>query len=244
MRYVDTKKREDQILNLLVESYIEESRPISSSYLQEKFNLSYSSATIRNVMLSLENQGFLYHVHTSSGKVPTKAAFRHYVEHLQEQKTLALAHSQLMEINSVHDYNDVFEKALDILSDDSGYTSMIATWGFEEKLLLRGMRFIFEQPEFEDIEKVKSLFYALEVKMNQLQKLLFGYIGEDIKILIGDEIGFDEIADCSLLISGVKEDDFAFALGLLGPMRMNYSKAVNCLQNIKCNLEDAIKKLI
>lgn len=244
MRHIDSKKREDQILDLLVESYIEESHPISSSYLCEKFNLSYSSATVRNTMLSLENKGFLCHVHTSSGRVPTKIGFRHYIEGLDWSQTSRESCNNPVEIDTISDSNEVFAKALDVLSDSSGYTSMIGIWGIEERVLFRGMRFIFEQPEFEDIEKVKNLFYALEVKITQLQDLLFGCIDQEVKILIGDEIGFDEISDCALLISGAKEDNFAFSLGLLGPMRMNYSKAVDSLQRARYDLEDVVKRLI
>jgi len=98
--------------------------------------------------------------------------------------------------------------------------------------------------EFEDIEKLKNLFYALEVKINELQELLFRCIDEELKILIGDEIGFDEISECSLLVSGFKERDFSLALALLGPMRMNYIKAAASLYSIKYKLEDRIKKLL
>ena len=46
-----------------------------------------------------------------------------------------------------------------------------------------------------------------------------------IKILIGDDIGFQEISDCSLVVSGVRDKDLSFALGVLGPVRMDYRKA-------------------
>ncbi len=242
MRCLDTKKREDEILDLLVDSYIEESHPISSSYLCRKYNLCYSSATVRNVMESLERQGFLFHVHTSSGRVPTKYAFKHYVGHLNKEELIKESHHhEPFSFEAISDVKELFEAAVEALSNKSGYTSLIGIWGEEERLFFRGMRFMLEQPEFEDIIKLRNLFYALEVKIDQIQDVLFNCIGEDLKIVIGDDIGFDEISDCSLLISGIKERNFSLALALIGPMRMNYVKACESLYSVKCTLGDILR---
>ena len=245
MRSIDSKKREREILDLVLDSYIEESRPISSSYLCEKFHLPFSSATVRNVLESLEKKGFLSHIHTSSGRVPTQLAFRHYAQHLDREEISKDTHVELMDIAGEIDHiDDVFDKALKVLSDISGYTSLIGIWGIEEKLLFRRTRFILEQPEFEDINKLRDLFYALEVKIYELQDLLFTCIDQDLKILIGDDIGCKEISECSLITCGFKEKDLSLALALLGPMRMNYIRACNSLYSIKNSLQEAIKEIV
>ena len=243
MRYVDTKKREEGILDLLVENYINESRPISSSYLCKHCNLPYSPATVRNIMESLEEQGYLSHVYTSSGRVPTKNGFKHYVRSLRTEDINKECLPVPIELEAGDDIENVFNKALDILSNISGYTSLIGIWGLEERFFFRGTRFILNQPEFEDIEKLKDLFYTLEVKINELQNLLFSCIDDELSILIGDEIGFEEISECSLLVSGLKDEKLALALALLGPMRMDYQKAVSSLYAIKHSLEDIVKQL-
>jgi len=243
MRYVDTKKREDEMLDLLVESYIKESKPISSSYLCSHCRLPYSSATIRNVMESLERQGFLSHVYTSSGRVPTKNGFKHYVDSLNPEELAKNCALVPIEFDAESDIENVFDKALDVLSNISGYTSLIGIWGLEERFFFRGTRFILNQPEFEDIEKLKNLFYALEVRIDELQELLFSRIDEELSILIGDDIGFEEISECSLLVSGIKDKNLALALALLGPMRMDYHKAVSSLYTIKHSLETVVKQL-
>ena len=243
MRYVDTKKREDQILDLLVESYIRESKPISSSYLCRYYKLLYSSATVRNVMESLEKQGFLSHVYTSSGRVPTKIGFRHYVDGIHAEDIARDGSLVPIELDAENAVENVFDKALDVLSNISGYTSLIGIWGLEERFFFRGTRFILNQPEFEDIEKLRNLFYALEVRIDELQNLLFSCIDEELSILIGDDIGFEEISECSLLVSGLKDKNLALALALLGPMRMDYQKAVSSLYTIKHSLEGIVKQL-
>jgi heat-inducible transcriptional repressor len=128
----------------------------------------------------------------------------------------------------------------------SGYASLVAVSesldeaGGDEKVFFRGARFILEQPEFEDISRLKNLFYTLEVKMTKLQVLLFHCLDEKVKILIGDDIGFEEISDCSLVVSGSRERKISFALALLGPMRMDYIKASTCLYSIKNQLKKFI----
>ncbi len=245
MKHVDSKKREKEILDLLVASYIKESHPISSSYLCDNYHLPYSSATVRNVLESLERQGLLYHIHTSSGRVPTKLGFKRYVEHLMNKEELLKEESNdLIEFDDSTSTEDIFNNALDVLSSISGYISLIGMWGFKEGFFFRGARFILNQPEFEDINKLKNLFYALEVKIEEIQDLLFRYVDEELGILIGDDSGFEEISDCSLLVSGFKKEKLALALALLGPMRMDYIKAIHSLYAIKHSLEAAIERML
>tara|TARA_B100000315_G_C14584137_1_gene592011 strand:- start:1689 stop:2429 length:741 start_codon:yes stop_codon:yes gene_type:complete len=245
VRYVDTREREREILGLVVDSYISESKPISSSYLCKRYNLSYCPATVRNVLLSLEQQGFLSHIHTSSGRVPTKEGFKRYVAHLKEEdivKDNPLAIESEPFVNS--SLNELIDHTLDTLTRFSGYTSLIAISGSSEKVFYKGMRFILDQPEFEDISRLKHIFNMLEVRMSDLQSILFNCIGDRVQILIGDDIGFEDISDCSLIASGLRDDNIELAIALLGPMRMNYLKATSCLYSVKNQLRDLMDELV
>jgi transcriptional regulator of heat shock response len=240
-KVVDTRGRESEILNLVIETYIKESKPISSTHLCEKYNLPYSSATIRNVMETLEKKGFLSHIHTSSGRVPTTKGFKQYVECLKKEEMVKNYPIELELYSTISDSSQVINSALDVLALKSGYASFLAVSGEGHKLFFRGARFILEQPEFEDMRRLKSVFYALEVRLNQIQELMLNYFDEQVKILVGDEIGFDEISDCSLVVSGSGEKKVSYSLALLGPMRMDYVRAVSCLQSIKYQLETIIE---
>jgi len=244
VRFIDPREREEEILGLIVESYIKESKPISSAYLCQKCRLNYSSATVRNVMVSLEKQGLLSHIHTSSGRVPTKEGFKHYVERFSEED-ISENYQVSLDFYSLPTpgIDEIVNYTLDTLAQTSGYTSLVAISGKDEKLFFRGMRFILEQPEFEDIGRLKTIFYALEVRMDEIQRLLFDCIGDKVRILIGDDIGFEEISDCALIASGLRENQLEFALGLLGPMRMNYTKAASCLNSVRRQLKTVIEEL-
>ena len=65
-------RRQEEILSCIVRAYTDAPEPISSKYLVEKFNLSYSSATIRNEMVVLDELGYITAPHTSAGRIPTE----------------------------------------------------------------------------------------------------------------------------------------------------------------------------
>lgn len=249
-RHLDSRDREQEVFELILETYIRESKPISSGYLCAKYNLPYSPATIRNTMFNLEKKGLLAHPHTSSGRVPTKEGFKHYVEHLDQDRIIT-EYPVKVEFYpaAADDINGVIDYTLDTLAEISGYTSLVALSyssqgsDVEEKLYFRGARFILQQPEFEDIHRLRNLFYALEVKIDRLHDLLFSYLDERIRIFVGDEIGCEEISDCSLVVSGAKEEHQTFSLALLGPMRMDYVKAVSCLSKVREELKKIIEEL-
>src|SRR5262245_62762059 len=74
--------RHRRILASLVAEYIEQGEPISSAWLAEHSALGVSSATVRNILARLEEQGLVRQPHTSAGRVPTDSGYRLYVDHL------------------------------------------------------------------------------------------------------------------------------------------------------------------
>ena len=76
--------RERLVLTAIIELYIATGEPVPSQAVAENFahKEGLSSATIRNVMVSLGEAGLLEQPHTSAGRVPTAAAFRFYVEQI------------------------------------------------------------------------------------------------------------------------------------------------------------------
>ena len=77
-------ERQRRVLARLVAEYIEQGEPISSGWLADHSSLGVSSATVRNILARLEEEGFLRQPHTSAGRVPTDAGYRLYVDGLLE----------------------------------------------------------------------------------------------------------------------------------------------------------------
>ena len=75
-------RRQEEILSCIVRAYTDSPEPISSKYLVETFNLSFSTATVRNEMAVLEELGFISAPHTSAGRIPTENGYRYFVKRL------------------------------------------------------------------------------------------------------------------------------------------------------------------
>jgi heat-inducible transcriptional repressor len=74
--------RERLVLEAVIQSFVETAEPAASRTLSRRFGLGVSPATIRNTMSDLEEKGYLFHPHTSAGRVPTDLAYRVYADSL------------------------------------------------------------------------------------------------------------------------------------------------------------------
>ena len=75
-------EREKTVLEAVVRTYVETAEPAGSRLVARCCGLGVSAATVRNTMSDLEEKGFLYHPHTSAGRIPTDLAYRFYVDSL------------------------------------------------------------------------------------------------------------------------------------------------------------------
>lgn len=80
-------KREQRVLEAVIQTYVQTAEPAGSRTLSRRFGLGVSPATIRNTMSDLEEKGFLFHPHTSAGRIPTNKAYRAYVDGLMNRLT-------------------------------------------------------------------------------------------------------------------------------------------------------------
>ena len=118
--------RQELILKAIVEEFIKSAEPVGSKTLVEKYNLDYSSATIRNEMNYLEQIELLEKTHTSRGRVPSTKGYRYYVEHLMDKEVLQ---EDKYEIQALLDNNvpidDVIQRSCEILSNMTNLTSVV-----------------------------------------------------------------------------------------------------------------------
>ena len=80
--------RERQVLHAVVRTYVDTAEPAGSRTVSRSFDLGISAATVRNAMSDLEEKGYLFHPHTSAGRVPTDLAYRFFVDRLMEPHRL------------------------------------------------------------------------------------------------------------------------------------------------------------
>lgn len=110
-------ERERQVLEAVIETYVSTAEPAGSRTISRKFGLALSAATIRNTMSDLEEKGYLYHPHTSAGRIPTDLAYRVYVNSLMRPSEVSASEShqireELAERSAV---DQILERAAQVL---------------------------------------------------------------------------------------------------------------------------------
>ena len=111
----------------------------------------------------------------------------------------------------------------------------------QKDVVLNGASNMFKNPEYKNPEKVKSFLSALEHK-EVLYKLLSEATKMELCISIGAENPFDEIKDCSIVTATYRVGSTTYgSMGLIGPTRMNYAKAVAVLNHVGRSLSEVLK---
>lgn len=129
-------ERQNKLLKLIVELYIKDAKPVGSKLISKELNC--SSATIRNEMSTLEENGLLEKTHTSSGRIPSELGYRYYVDNLMELKKMNAEDMLKLQIvfhNQQLALSDVIVKSLQVISDMTNYTTVVLGSNSHENLL-------------------------------------------------------------------------------------------------------------
>lgn len=119
--------RKKKILQAVVDEYINTAEPVSSGTLVKKYNLEYSSATVRNELADLENSGYLDKTHTSSGRVPSEKGYRFYVDELIKDDNISLEEIKYIQSKlgtKVNEIEELTKIATTTLSEITHYTTV------------------------------------------------------------------------------------------------------------------------
>ena len=132
--------RKATVLHTIVEAYVATGEPVGSEAIADRAKLGVSSATIRNEMAALEEQGYLSHPHTSAGRIPTDAGYRHYVDALPAPTRLKDAQrrqiaSHFAEV--ILDLEEVLKGSVHLLSRLTQYAGLAVPPGASDEHLVR-----------------------------------------------------------------------------------------------------------
>lgn len=113
-----SEERKLSVLRAIVEDYVETREPVGSKALVERHALGVSSATIRNDMAALEEEGLIAQPHTSAGRVPTDAGYRLFVDRLSQVKPLSPAEKRAIStlLTDAVDLDDVLDRTVRALA--------------------------------------------------------------------------------------------------------------------------------
>ncbi len=231
--------RQQKLIATIIETYVETAEPVSSGLIGRAGSFAVSPATIRNEMNELEQCGYLIQLHTSSGRIPTDKAYRHYVDCILARENLEPGASvkkkvssalDSLEDNDPHEINKTVAKLVSELSDSLVIANVLDSSDFF-KIGLAGL---FEHPEFREFEKTfrltsffeefENLFEIMEKEMVQGMKEKFF---PNFRIMIGRENSMEEVRDETVMLARYHlPQNFLGSLTLVGPTRMDYQKNI------------------
>src|SRR6266568_2235655 len=212
------ERRNRQILADIVRTYIETGEPVSSRAISKGFEEALSTATIRNVMADLEDGGFLYQPHTSAGRVPTAAAYRFFAQEIASQAKITAVDREWIqrEMGGATSAAKITERAAQIIG----------------------------AAEFVDQAQLRDLLAAIEEK-HRLVTVLNACIETPEPVHV--QIGVKEISEAGenlALISAAytRNDLVQGSLGVLGPTRMHYERAMTAVAYVAQLFSEALSK--
>ena len=328
-------ERDRRILGVVVSAYIEQGEPVSSLWLA-KGRLGVSSATLRNVLARLEEQGYVRQPHTSAGRVPTDLGYRNYVDNVLAERrvsrpapnvearlrragsvddllshvsqevsrashqvgfaiapsadTTTLEHlnfvpldggkilvvvvaagghvsHKIIEPTEQYDQTELAQASAYLNNEFKGRTlfdvrQMVIERLREERTLydvlmaralrlasatlahvdsdpviyVQGTSMLLEDVSTDDpdvtLEALRALLQMIEEKA-RLVRLLDDYLGGDgLTVVIGSEHPSSELRRFSLVFSTYSDGRGTGAVGVIGPTRMHYSRAINAVDSL------------
>jgi heat-inducible transcriptional repressor len=111
-------ERRFEVLRAIVADFVRDNEPVASKAIVERHNLGVSSATVRNDMAALEEEGYITQPHTSAGRIPTDKGYRLFVDRLSEVKPLSSAERRAIRtfLDGAIDLDDVMRRSVRLLA--------------------------------------------------------------------------------------------------------------------------------
>ncbi|GAA2776675.1 heat-inducible transcriptional repressor HrcA [Saccharopolyspora taberi] len=115
---MNADERRFEVLRAIVADYVSTNEPVGSKALVDRHNLGVSSATVRNDMATLEEEGLIAQPHTSAGRIPTDKGYRLFVDRLHEIKPLTGAERRAIQafLEGALDLDDVMRRSVRLLA--------------------------------------------------------------------------------------------------------------------------------
>jgi heat-inducible transcriptional repressor len=111
----------------------------------------------------------------------------------------------------------------------------------EERVIISGALNIMNEPEFKDVDKLRKILAFLEEE-TRLMDMLPESLGGEVDIRIGQENQSEDFKELSFVFAGYETQGEQGKMGLMGPVRMEYWKAVGSLDSVRDIIEEIIKK--
>ena len=115
---MNAEERRIAVLRAIVADFVATNEPVGSKGIVDRHNLGVSSATVRNDMAALEDEGYIIQPHTSAGRIPTDKGYRLFVDRLAQVKPLSAAEKKAIStfLEGAVDLDDVLRRSVRLLA--------------------------------------------------------------------------------------------------------------------------------
>jgi len=234
-------ERQKLILLAVVEEFMNDASEVGSTELLRKHNFNVSSATIRNEMVVLMNSGFLEKSHISSGRSPTDLAFRLF---LNEKIKNGISNS----VQEVSIKQGIFrvrfnpekmiKTILEILVEQSNSAGFVL---LDDMTRHYGLSSLMNYSELRSVESVQRILNLLEDE-NLLEGVFNKYQTDDVAVLIGSELGIQDLNNCAIVFVKFKFwNNRVGHMGVLGSRRLDYKSVIPALRIVRDSVEESLK---
>lgn len=137
-------ERKTAILSAVVQQYIATAQPVGSTHIADAPGVRVSSATVRNEMAVLEQEGYLVQPHTSAGRIPTDKGYRFFVDHLAAPRPVdAAAQAEVGDFfRSAHGrLEEMLHRTSDLLAHLTNYAAVVVG-PRTEAAIVRSVQFV------------------------------------------------------------------------------------------------------
>jgi len=222
--------RKKIILDTIIKEYLKTAAPVSSGVLVEKYKLDISTATVRNEMMELEDEGYIYQPHTSAGRIPTEQAYNLFLENLKnDQKNIQLKDNEQELLDGLFQDNELaYRQTAKAIAEISGGAVF---WAFHKNdLYYTGLSNLFSQAEFSKVDMICDVSAVID-RLEEIIDEVFEDIEVGAQVLIGSKNPFGNFL--STVLVKYKKDKANGIFGILGPIRMDYARNLALVEFIK-----------
>jgi transcriptional regulator of heat shock response len=235
-------ERNLRVLESLIRIHTESAEPVSSAAVARDLEHIWSSATVRNVFVELEQLGWLFQPHHAAGRIPTELGYRIFVERIIRPGFRPAELDQLLQgeldlqSNSLPEMLDEALNLVSRLSHALGISLVVLNpepSGPVRECRMTGVDELLEQPEFSDPEQLKGLIHLIQDSdpVGEYMENQVSYPGQ-VKVLIGSENSIDLLNSFSLVATRIHRHRETALLGVMGPVRMEYSLVLGAMEGL------------
>lgn len=217
-------ERGEQILQAVIQGFIDTKEPISSGWLYDQYDFGIKPAMIRLELDALENEGYLEQPYHSAGRIPTDEGYELFVRHILAAEVAALRANALRDLFA----HAAWEELVGELSSELGILGVITA---SDMVYKTGLEQLVEHLDWSDHEGIRSVIRDFDA-VDERAQIAAEKIGIGPQVFIGKKSPVTKSENLAVVGGNYKMGDITVSVFAIGPKYMDYKKAIRIFKNL------------